>query len=409
MATEIRVPSFGESVTSGILGAWAKKDGDFVASGDTLLEIETDKVTAELPAPAGGILHITAAEGEEVSVGQVIGTIDETAQKPADKKETAVAKQPASEAAVAAATKTPRESASAMAAPAAEQPAKKTAAPAPDGKVAGPLRLPPSQRRLMREGKLSMSEASGRLPANAPDALAKPRPETRTTRRPMPTIRRKIGERLLAAQAGAAMLTTFNEVDMSAVMALRKRYQDRFTQKHGIKLGVMSFFVRATIEALRAVPQINGRIDGDEIVQNHFYDIGVAMSTERGLMVPVLRDADGMTLAEIERAIADYAAKARGGKIALTDLEGGVFTITNGGVFGSMLSTPILNPPQSGILGMHAITDRPVAIEGRVEIRPMMYLALTYDHRLVDGREAVTFLVRVKEFIEQPGSALLGL
>jgi len=409
MATEIRVPSFGESVTSGILCAWAKKDGDFVEGGDTLLEIETDKVTAEIPAPAGGILHITAAEGEEVSVGQVIGTIDETAQKPADKEETAVAKQPAGEVAIAAATKTPRESASALAQPAAEPPAEKTPAPAPDGMMAGPLRLPPSQRRLMREGKLSMSDATGRLPANAPDALAKPGPGRRTTRRPMTAIRRKIGERLLAAQAGAAMLTTFNEVDMSAVMALRKRYQDRFTQKHGIKLGVMSFFVRATIEALRAVPQINARIDGDEIVQNHFFDIGVAMSTERGLMVPVLRDADGMTLAEIERAIADFAAKARGGKIALTDLEGGVFTITNGGVFGSMLSTPILNPPQSGILGMHAITDRPVAVEGRVEIRPMMYLALTYDHRLVDGREAVTFLVRVKEFIEQPGSALLGL
>lgn len=407
MATEIRVPSFGESVTSGIIGPWAKKDGEFVDSGDTLLEIETDKVTAEIPSPAAGLLRITAKEGDEVKVGQVIGTIDETAAKPSSRPVADAPKPTAQKAtaAIASAKETPK--AAPVAAPSAVRPPAEEKVPAADGQGEEPLRLPPSLRRMMREGKIS--EAMGRLPAAAAAGIARMSPEARTTRRPMSAIRRKIGERLLAAQAGAAMLTTFNEVDMSAVMALRKRYQERFLQKHGIKLGVMSFFVRAAIEALRSVPRINARIDGDEIVENHFYDIGIAMSTDRGLMVPVLRDADAMTLADIERAIVEFATKARAGKIALTDLEGGVFTITNGGVFGSMLSTPILNPPQSGILGMHAITDRPMAIDGRVEIRPMMYLALTYDHRLVDGREAVTFLVRVKEFIEQPGSALLGL
>ncbi|HPA18242.1 MAG TPA: 2-oxoglutarate dehydrogenase complex dihydrolipoyllysine-residue succinyltransferase [Verrucomicrobiae bacterium] len=408
MATEIRVPSFGESVTSGIVGAWVKKEGDFVESGDTLLEIETDKVTAEIPAPSAGVLHLTAKEGDQVNVGQVIGTIDETAPRPAAKREAAPAKQAPEKAAVATvAAKPPAKAEPTSAPPQAKAPAGASAAPAADGRGSEPLPLPPSLRRMVREGKISGD--AGRIPAAALEKLGAPSLGERTTRRPMSTIRRKIAERLLSAQAGAAMLTTFNEVDMSAVMALRKRYQDRFTQKHGIKLGVMSFFVRAAVEALRAIPQINARIDGAEIVENHFYDIGVAMSTDRGLMVPVLRDADRMSLAEIERAIAEFATKARAGKIALTDLEGGVFTITNGGVFGSMLSTPILNPPQSGILGMHAITDRPVAVDGRVEIRPMMYLALTYDHRLVDGREAVTFLVRVKEFIEQPGSALLGL
>lgn len=404
MATEIRVPSFGESVTSGIVGAWVKKEGDFVESGDTLLEIETDKVTAEIPAPSAGVLHLAAKEGDQVNVGQVIGTIDETASRPAAKREAAPAKQ-AAVATVAA--KPPAKAEPTSAPPEAKAPAGASATPAADGRGSEPLPLPPSLRRMVREGKISGD--AGRIPAAALEKFGAPSAGERTTRRPMSTIRRKIAERLLSAQAGAAMLTTFNEVDMSAVMALRKRYQDRFTQKHGIKLGVMSFFVRAAVEALRAIPQINARIDGAEIVDNHFYDIGVAMSTDRGLMVPVLRDADRMSLAEIERAIAEFATKARAGKIALTDLEGGVFTITNGGVFGSMLSTPILNPPQSGILGMHAITDRPVAVDGRVEIRPMMYLALTYDHRLVDGREAVTFLVRVKEFIEQPGSALLGL
>lgn len=409
MATEIRVPSFGESVTSGILGAWLKREGDFVESGDTLLEIETDKVTAEIPAPSSGVLHIAAKEGGEVKVGQVIGTIDETAPRPAARGETKPAKrEPEKKAAAVAAAKTPTKGESAGAGvPAAKVPAGSGEAPSGDGRAKEPLPLPPSLRRMAREGKLS--GAAGRIPAAVLGTMDAAAPGERTARRPMSAIRRKIAERLLSAQAGAAMLTTFNEVDMSAVMALRKRYQDRFTQRHGIKLGVMSFFVRAAIEALRAVPQINARIDGADIVENHFFDIGVAMSTDRGLMVPVLRDADRMSLAEIEQAIADFATKARSGKIALTDLEGGVFTITNGGVFGSMLSTPILNPPQSGILGMHAITERPVAVEGRVEIRPMMYLALTYDHRLVDGREAVTFLVRVKEFIEQPGSALLGL
>ncbi len=394
MAIEIRVPSFGESVTSGIVGAWLKKEGDFVESGDVLLEIETDKVTAEIPAPSAGVLHPAAVEGAQVNVGQVIGTIDDTAPRPDGKRGSSAARQVSDKAAVAAA-KAPAKAEPAGLAPAAKAPG------------AEPLPLPPSLRRMVREGKIS--GAAGRIPQGALEKVGASAPGERTTRRPMSTIRRKIAERLLSAQAGAAMLTTFNEVDMSAVMALRKRYQDRFTQKHGIKLGVMSFFVRAAVGALRAVPQINARIDGADVVENHYYDIGVAISTERGLMVPVLRDADRMSLAEIESAIAGFAEKARSGKIALTDLEGGVFTITNGGVFGSMLSTPILNPPQSGILGMHAITERPVAVDGRVEIRPMMYLALTYDHRLVDGREAVTFLVRIKEFIEQPGSALLGL
>ncbi len=283
--------------------------------------------------------------------------------------------------------------------------------------------LPPSPavRKLIEEKKLDPatlvgSGKGGRLlkedviKAANPSSHAKSLPPSeRTTRKKLSPLRAKIAQRLVSAQHEAAMLTTFNEVDMTNVMQIRQRFQDRFMETHGVKLGFMSFFVKATVHALRSVPALNARLEGNEIVQNHFYDLGIAISTPKGLMVPVLRDADHLSLAGIETAIANYSKKARDGKISLDDLDGGVFTITNGGVFGSLLSTPILNPPQSGILGMHTIQDRPVAINGRVEIRPMMYLALTYDHRIVDGKEAVTSLVRIKEYIEQPGVAGLDL
>jgi 2-oxoglutarate dehydrogenase E2 component (dihydrolipoamide succinyltransferase) len=419
MAFQVKVPSVGESVTSGVLGAWSKKAGDYVRAGEPVLEIETDKVTFEVFAECSGVLKPLVETGATVQVGQIIAEIAESA---------APASAPAPE--DAAQTETPHgqpQPADAVTRTSAlsSAPAQPSAAP-----------LSPAVRTLVEEHKLNPGHIpatgkEGRLtkgdvlayvasrPAPAPSAPAPasvppavtpaPVPNTRITRKPMSQLRRKVADRLLAAQQNAAILTTFNEADMSNILALRERFQDRFHQAHGIKLGFMSFFVQAVVHALRSVPQINARLDGNDIVQQHYYDIGVAISTERGLMVPVVRNADRLSLADIEKAIADYASRARSGKITLADLDGGVFTITNGGIFGSLLSTPILNPPQSGILGMHAIQERPVAIKGRVEIRPMMYLALSYDHRLVDGREAVTFLVRVKEFIENPATGLMGL
>jgi 2-oxoglutarate dehydrogenase E2 component (dihydrolipoamide succinyltransferase) len=404
MAIDVKVPSVGESITSGTIGAWQKKTGDYVKGGDVLFEIETEKVTSEVYAETAGVLTILSETGATVDVGQVVARIDEKAAAPAG---AAAAPAPA---------------------PAAEA---KPAAKADPAKVATPesgAHLSPAVRYAVEEKKLDPAKIAGSGPAGrilvgdvlnaeataaktsgAPAKAAPAKPEGRTTRKAMSQLRQKIAARLVSAQQEAALLTTFNEVDMTNVMAMRARFQDRFVAKHEIKLGFMSFFVKATVEALKAVPGINARIDGQEIVQNHFYDIGVAISTEKGLMVPVVRDADQLSFAGTEKAIADYAKKGKAGKITLADLEGGVFTITNGGTFGSLLSTPIVNPPQSAILGMHAIQDRPVAINGRVEIRPMMYLAVSYDHRIVDGKEAVTFLVRIKEFIENPGAALLEL
>jgi 2-oxoglutarate dehydrogenase E2 component (dihydrolipoamide succinyltransferase) len=370
-AVDIKVPASGESVTSANVASWRRKDGDVVSPGEVLVVLETDKVSNELEAPAAGLLKILVPEGEEVAIGAVIARIEPAAQ-PASQP--AVAATAPAKPATVAVPKTPAPTPAAPAAPAvASLPAK------PDFSAAPTSRETPSA----------------------------PVSDGRTTRRKMSMLRRKIATHLVNAQQTAAILTTFNEVDMSAVMDLRKAVQDEFVKKHGVKLGFMSFFVKAVTQALKDVPAINARIEGDSIIENHFYDIGVAIGTEKGLVVPVLRDCDTKSFAQIEKDILDYATKARDGKIVIEDLQGGVFSISNGGTYGSLLSTPILNPPQSGILGMHAIQQRPVAVNGKVEIRPMMYLALSYDHRLVDGKEAVTFLIRIKELLEAPARLLL--
>jgi len=420
MAIDVKVPSVGESITSGTIGTWHKKNGEYVRSGDVLFEIETEKVTSEVFAEVSGLLSTLAEAGAVVDVGQIVAKIDDKAPAPAEKAP-APAPAPAAAAPAAKAAPTPTE------AKPAPKKAEAAAARSEAARESGPLS--PAVRYAVEEHQVDPAKVAGTGPAGrillgdvlgAAEAAAKgtakaaaPAPAApapgRTTRKVMSQLRQKIAARLVSAQQEAALLTTFNEVDMSAVMALRAKFQDRFVARNEIKLGFMSFFVKATVEALKSVPALNARIDGQEIVQNHYYDIGVAISTEKGLLVPVLRDADKLGFAGIEKAIADYAKKARASKITMADLEGGVFTITNGGTFGSLLSTPILNPPQSGILGMHSIQERPVAVNGRVEIRPMMYLAVTYDHRLVDGKDAVTFLVRIKEFIESPGMGLLDL
>ncbi|MEZ0386757.1 MAG: dihydrolipoyllysine-residue succinyltransferase [Verrucomicrobium sp.] len=381
MPTEIKIPTLGESIASGLLSKWHKKDGDAVKAGEILITLETDKVAQEIAADADGILRISTQEGEDVPVGAVVGSIEESSGA-------------AAPAAAPAPTPAPKEEAPAPAAkaeaPAAET-AKPAAAPAPAPAEAPQLKLVPKPES-----------------APAPAPAKKAEPEGRVTRKRMTPLRKRIAEQLVSAQRNAAILTTFNECDMSGLMTLRKQLQDDFVKKHGVKLGFMSFFVKAVVDALKAVPQINVRVDGDEIISNNFYDVGVAIGTERGLIVPVLRDADKKSFAEIEKDILDYAAKAKQGKIQIDDLTGGVFTVSNGGVYGSLLSTPILNPPQSGILGMHTIQQRPIALDGQVVIRPMMYLALSYDHRVVDGKEAVTFLIRIKDCIENPARLLVG-
>jgi 2-oxoglutarate dehydrogenase E2 component (dihydrolipoamide succinyltransferase) len=352
MSAEIKVPAVGESISSGIISLWHRQDGDYVRAGDLLFTLDTDKVSTEVAAQAAGIVRIKAPADTEVKIGEVVGLIEE-------------APEPAVSAPVAAPSSAP------VVSPA-TAPTPPPSAPTPSS----PVELEPQERRV--------------------------------TRKKLSPLRKKISTQLVAAQRNAAILTTFNECDMSAVMKLRADVQETFQAKYGIKLGFMSFFIKAVVDALKSEPQINSRLDGEELVQNHFYDIGVAVGTERGLIVPVIRDADRKTFPELEQDLAFYAKKARDGAITIEDLQGGVFTISNGGVYGSLLSTPILNPPQSGILGMHKIQDRPVALDGKVVIRPMMYLALSYDHRVVDGKEAVTFLVRVKEAIENPLRLFLG-
>jgi len=382
MSLEVKIPAVGESVTSGMISAWLKNDGDAVAKGDALLTLETDKVSTEITADAAGILRIKAQAGAEVKIGEVVATIEENAGA-------------ASAAAPAAPVKSAVEK-SAEAKPA-KKSAKTEAAPVPAA-VAAPAKVietPAAAVAAANESLAVISENIARQESG------------RVTRKKLSPLRRKIAAQLVMAQHTAAILTTFNEADMSAVMTLRKAMGDDFQKQHGIKLGFMSFFIKAVVAALKAVPQVNVRVEGDDLVQNHFYDIGVAVGTERGLMVPVVRDAHRKSFAEIERDLVAYAVKAREGRIGIDDLSGGVFTISNGGIYGSLLSTPILNPPQSGILGMHKIQERPVAVNGAVVVRPMMYLAMSYDHRVVDGREAVTFLVRVKEAIEQPSRLLL--
>ncbi len=404
MSIEVKIPPMGESISSGVLAKWHVANGAVVKKDQVLFELETDKITSEGTAEAAGKITFAVEAGTEVKIGQVVATIDPSAS----------------------------ESAAPAAAPIENQ----------KSKIENPATQSPAVRRLAAEtgidpatvagtGKAgrvtkgdmlaaSLEGAAAAAPKSAPAPVATPAIENqkskienpsaaaRQTRIKMTKLRQTIANRLVQAKQEAAMLTTFNEADMSAIMGLRAKYQDDFVKKHGVKLGFMSFFVKAVVNALKEVPAINAQIDGDHIIQNHYFDIGVAVSTDKGLIVPVIRDCDKKSMAELEKEIADAAKRAREGKITLADLEGGVFTITNGGVFGSLLATPIINAPQSAILGMHAIKDRPIAHNGQVVIRPMMYLALSYDHRLVDGKESVTFLVSVKNSLEDPARLVLG-
>jgi 2-oxoglutarate dehydrogenase E2 component (dihydrolipoamide succinyltransferase) len=396
---EVKIPPMGESITSGILAKWHVKDGDIVKKDQPLFELETDKITSESAAEAVGKITLKAAAGDEVKIGQVVAMIDTAATAAESQisdlksqiKEAPAAAAPAPVAKAAESQISDSKSQIKTPSPAAAAPAAESQISDLKSQIKVPAAKPATSQILNLKSEINQ-------PAGA-----------RQTRRKLSPLRQRIAERLVAAQHEAAMLTTFNEVDMSAIMAIRAKYQDDFVKKNGLKLGFMSFFVKAVVHALKEVPAVNAQLDGDTLVENHFYDIGVAVSTERGLMVPVIRDCASLGMAAIEKAIAEVAAKARDGKIALTDLEGGVFTITNGGIFGSLLSTPIINPPQSAILGMHTIQERPVAINGQVVIRPMMYVALSYDHRIVDGREAVTFLVKVKQSLEDPARLLLSV
>ncbi|MGI9110045.1 MAG: 2-oxoglutarate dehydrogenase complex dihydrolipoyllysine-residue succinyltransferase [Opitutales bacterium] len=425
MAVEVKIPPMGESITGGLLAAWLVKSGDAVRKGQALFSYETDKVTSEGTAEVDGKITIAVAAGTEVLVGQVVASIEAGAAGNAP-------------------------SAPAAAAPAAPKAAPAAAAPAPAPKAApvaaksgAAAEVSPAVRRLSAETGLDpagvegsgkagrvtkgdmLAALSGQAPiravapaAAAPSAAAPaaaaapvaiPSRDGRTSRKRMSPLRRKIAERLVQAKTETAMLTTFNEVNMAPVMELRKRHGEEFLKKYGVKLGFMSFFVKAAVQAMKEVPAINAQLDGEDIIENHFFDIGVAVGTDKGLMVPVVRDCDQLNFAGIEKAIGDFGKRARDGKIQLPELQGGVFTISNGGIYGSMLSTPILNHPQAAIMGLHNIVERPVAENGQVVIRPIMYLALSYDHRLIDGKEAVTFLVKVRQFIEDPQRLLFGV
>ena len=432
MLAEVKVPEVGESITEGTLVQWFKGEGDIVRIDDPLFELETDKVTLEVPSEYAGRIRPLVAAGEKVNIGQVVASIDTDAAEEAE-------------------VPTPQPAAEATTPPAApgewppiSPPAGLPQASAKVAEMADRESLSPAVRRMVEEFRLDPGAISGTgkggritkedvvlhlqtvtaprtqpepaapkasppkspVPAAAPPP-ATPRPGERETRKPMSPLRQRIAERLLEAKQTTAMLTTFNEADMTNVFALRARHKQAFKEKHDIGLGFMSFFVKASVDALQTVPQINARIEGNDIVENHYYDIGVAISSDKGLVVPVVRDTDRLSFAGVELAIADLAERVRTKKITLDDLSGAVFTISNGGVFGSLLSTPILNPPQSGILGMHAIKKRPIVVNDEIVIRPMMYLALSYDHRVVDGREAVTFLKRIVECIEDPERMML--
>jgi len=432
MAIKIEVPELGESVLEATVSRWLKKEGDFVNVGDVLVELETDKVNLEVGAKNAGILQrIEASAGEDVKVGDVLGTIDEKA--PEQKAETQKAEEQET---------APASAETKQAAPQAEK--ETTPSPRNDGQEMEREAMPqisPVAARLARDKNVDISKIAGtgnegrvtkadvesylqqqgtaqgaeRQPqaegerATQPERPASVTPSDRQEERTrMSRRRRTIAQRLLEASQTTAMLTTFNEIDMSAVMDIRKRHNEEFQKRHGIKLGFMSFFVKASISALKAFPQVNAEIAGEEIVFKHYYDIGMAVGSSEGLVVPVIRDADHLSFAEIEQRIKDFVAKTEQGKLSIEDLRGGTFTITNGGVFGSLLSTPILNPPQVGILGLHKIEERPIALNGQVVIRPMMYVALSYDHRIVDGREAVQFLVHGKQVLEDPAWMLVG-
>jgi len=406
MTIEVRVPQLPESVADATLVAWHKKPGDAVHRDENLVDLETDKVVLEVPAPAAGVIkELKVQDGATVTSGQVLALLEEGAAATAAPAAAAKSAAPA-----------------AKAAPKADSAAAKVAA--------SPEKLAPSVRRLVEEHKLDagtipgsgrdgrltkgdvLTHMAGQGPATAspaPGVASAPAAGRQERRVPMTRLRTRIAERLVQAQSTAAMLTTFNEVDLKAVNELRARYRDRFEKEHGARLGYMSFFVKACVEALKRFPVVNASVDGSDIVYHEYYDIGVAVSTDRGLLVPVLRDADALGFGEIEKTVVGFATRAREGSITLEELTGGTFTITNGGVFGSLLSTPILNMPQSAILGMHKIQERPVVVDGQVVVRPMMYLALSYDHRLIDGREAVQFLVAIKDALEDPARLLLQI
>lgn len=414
MSIEIKIPSVGESVREAVLAEWFKQDGDTVRKDDPLFVIETDKVTLEVVAEADGVLKILVAAGETVAIGAVVGALE-----PAGAAATAPEKPKAEAPPKPEKTLAPEPAAPAAKAPAPAAPAM-TSAPV---RPADGIPLAPSVRRLIAEKNLDASKIQGtgpggrlskgdvllyleKAPAGIPDAPAVPAGQPPSAameaRKPMTPIRKRIAERLLESKQSTAMLTTFNEIDMARAMEIRSLYKDAFAKRHGVSLGFMSFFVKACVEALKEVPEINAFIDGSDIVYHHYQHIGVAVGTPRGLVVPVIRHVERMSFAQVEKAIVDYVAKIKDNRLELADLEGGTFTVSNGGVYGSLLSTPILNMPQSGILGMHKIEKRPVVIDDQIVIRPMMYVALSYDHRIVDGKGAVTFLKRVKEFVENP-------
>jgi 2-oxoglutarate dehydrogenase E2 component (dihydrolipoamide succinyltransferase) len=399
MAKDIIVPSAGESVTEATIAKWYKKVGDSIAQDEVLCELETDKVTVEINAPVSGVLKaISAQEGSTVQIGQAIGQIEEGAAPAKPVAKTAAAAAPAP-------------------APAAPQPAVASGAAAD--------KSGPAARKLAEEKGVSLADIpgsgkDGRVtkgdvqqatagPGSSATRNSQPATGSREERVKMSKLRQTIAKRLKDAQNNAAILTTFNEIDLSNVMALRSEYKDAFEKKHGVRLGFMSFFVKAAVAALKEIPEVNASIDGDTIIYKHYYDIGVAVGGAQGLVVPVVRNADQLSLAEIEAEITRLAQKAKDGTLAMSDMQGGTFTVSNGGVYGSLMSTPILNPPQSAILGMHKTEERPVAVKGQIVIRPMMYVAVSYDHRIIDGRESVTFLVKIKEAIEDPRRLLLGV
>lgn len=403
---DIKVPTVGESITEATIGSWLKKSGDFVQRDEILLNLETDKASVEVVAEDSGVLTIKAQAGETVEIGSVVGTLDTSKKAPAAEKPQAT-------------------TSSQTATPAATSPAP-SHSQAPSHGAPDPLHMSPAVRKAVNErgldpqsingtgkgGRITKEDVQNHKPNQQAPAPSIPgvgvvNSADRVERVPMTTIRKRIAERLVSAQQTAAILTTFNEVDMFALIQLRDQYRDAFEKTHGVRLGFMGFFVKATIEALKSFPAVNASIEGTDILYKKYFNIGVAVSSPKGLVVPVIKNADQMSLAQIEIAIRDYALKARDGKIGIDDMSDGTFTISNGGVFGSLMSTPILNPPQSGILGMHKVEKRPVVINDEIAIRPMMYLALSYDHRMIDGKESVSFLVKIKENIEDPSRLLL--
>lgn len=415
MAVDVKMPNVGESVQEGVIHKWRFKSGDYVNRDDVLVELETDKATVEVVAESSGAIEIIKKQGETVAIGEVMARIDTAASAPAGGAKPAAA--PA-------------------ATPASPPPAPVAAAavpPAPPPAPAAGMPLSPAVRRITEEhgvnpaavhgtgkdGRITKGDVIAHMEGGAPAATHSPAPAmmrpaapagVRTERREqMSLLRRRIAERLVHAQETAAILTTFNEIDMSNVMKIRNEYKDKFKEKYGVGLGFMSFFIKAAVEALKTYPAVNGWIEGQDIVYHDYYDIGVAVSSNRGLVVPVIKDADHLSMAQLEMAVGDYGKRARDGKLSVDEMTGGTFTVSNGGVFGSLMSTPILNPPQSAILGMHKIQERPVVVNGEIVIRPMMYVALSYDHRIIDGKESVSFLVKIKELVEDPTRLLVGV